>query len=282
MTNDHPQSKDQQPPAQTAIAERLGDQPKPPADLTFPPLPGIGIDLVTLGRFLVQSGYFTDVKSISQAAVKVLLGQELGVPPITAMMHVYLVQGRPALASGLMAAKIKGSGRYSYKIVRHDEGVCEIRFFERGVGGVWDEIGASVFTADDAERAGLLKKGGAWATYRRNMLFARALSNGARWHTPDLFGGPVYTPEELDERPERPAKPADEPVTPQVGSAVEALANELEKLGPVDVPGNGPEIAATHTPKPEAVTPLPTTVVPLFQDAPPVPAAGDPAKREKR
>src|SRR5438105_10182829 len=120
MTNDHPQSKDQQPPAQTAIAERLGDQPKPPADLTFPPLPGIGIDLVTLGRFLVQSGYFTDVKSISQAAVKVLLGQELGVPPITAMMHVYLVQGRPALASGLMAAKIKGSGRYSYKIVRHD------------------------------------------------------------------------------------------------------------------------------------------------------------------
>jgi hypothetical protein len=29
------------------------------------------------------------------------------------------------------------------------------------------------------------------------MLFARAMSNGARWHCPDIFGGPIYTPEEL-------------------------------------------------------------------------------------
>jgi hypothetical protein len=30
------------------------------------------------------------------------------------------------------------------------------------------------------------------------MLFSRAMSNGARWYTPDLFTGPIYTPEELD------------------------------------------------------------------------------------
>jgi hypothetical protein len=29
------------------------------------------------------------------------------------------------------------------------------------------------------------------------MLFSRALTNGARWYTPDVFGGPVYTPDEL-------------------------------------------------------------------------------------
>ena len=33
--------------------------------------------------------------------------------------------------------------------------------------------------------------------FARNMLFARAMSNGARWFTPDVFGGPVYTPDEL-------------------------------------------------------------------------------------
>ena len=37
-----------------------------------------------------------------------------------------------------------------------------------------------------------------WRKYPRNMLFARAISNGARWYCPDLFGGsPVYTPDEL-------------------------------------------------------------------------------------
>src|SRR5438309_9924411 len=89
-------------PSPVATTERLTEKSRPQEtatgpELGFPPLPGIGIDLLTLGRFLVQSGYFTDVKSLSQAAVKVLLGQELGVPPITAMMNVYLVNGRPAM-----------------------------------------------------------------------------------------------------------------------------------------------------------------------------------------
>ena len=36
------------------------------------------------------------------------------------------------------------------------------------------------------------------AKFARNMLFARAISNGARWYCPDLFSGnPVYVPEEL-------------------------------------------------------------------------------------
>jgi hypothetical protein len=30
------------------------------------------------------------------------------------------------------------------------------------------------------------------------MLFARAISNGVKWYTPDVFSGPVYTPEEFD------------------------------------------------------------------------------------
>ncbi|RDT44717.1 hypothetical protein DXF87_27490, partial [Enterobacter roggenkampii] len=33
--------------------------------------------------------------------------------------------------------------------------------------------------------------------FPKNMLFARAMSNGVKWFTPDVFSGPVYTPEEL-------------------------------------------------------------------------------------
>jgi hypothetical protein len=30
------------------------------------------------------------------------------------------------------------------------------------------------------------------------MYFARAMSNGAKWYTPDVFSGPIYTPDELN------------------------------------------------------------------------------------
>jgi hypothetical protein len=66
-------------------------------------------------------------------------------------------------------------------------------------------IGISTFSLDDARRAGLTSNP-TWKSYPRNMLFARALSNGARWFCPDVFNGPVYTPEELagkDERADR-------------------------------------------------------------------------------
>jgi hypothetical protein len=55
-------------------------------------------------------------------------------------------------------------------------------------------LGVSVFDLDDARKAGTknLDK------FPRNMLFARAMSNGAKWFTPDVCGGlTVYVPEEL-------------------------------------------------------------------------------------
>jgi hypothetical protein len=69
------------------------------------------------------------------------------------------------------------------------DAACEIVFFENG-----SECGRSRFTLEDARRAGTknLEK------FPKNMLFARAMSNGVRWHCPDVTGsGPVYTPEEL-------------------------------------------------------------------------------------
>lgn len=144
-----------------------------------------------LGDVLYKSGYFSDIKSAAQATVKVLRGQELGLGPVTALEQIHVVQGRTALSAGLIGAMIKRSGRYDYRITKHTDNECEIAFFENG-----KEIGRSTFTMKDAERAGLLKKDN-WRQYPRNMLMARALSNGARWYCPDVFGGAVYTPEEL-------------------------------------------------------------------------------------
>lgn len=149
------------------------------------------IDIQSLGNILANSGYFQDAKDAGQAIVKVLAGAELGFGPIASMTGINIIKGRVALSANLIAAAIKRSGRYNYRVVQLDNTICELAFYEAG-----QEIGRSSFTAAEAKAAetqNMLK-------FPRNMLFARALSNGAKWHCPDIFGGPIYTPEELGAR----------------------------------------------------------------------------------
>lgn len=146
-------------------------------------------DAMKAAQAMAASGFFQDARQAAQAVVKILAGQELGVGPFTSMTGVYIIQGRPALSANLMAAAVKRSGRYNFRVVELTDTRCEIIFFEGG-----QECGRSVFTADEARKAGTKNMD----KYPRNMLYARAISNGVRWFCPDVLGGsPVYTPEEL-------------------------------------------------------------------------------------
>jgi len=166
----------------------------------LPHLPGVGMDLITVGALLVKSGFFKDTKSVSQAVAKILAGQELGIGPLRSMSEIHIIEGKPALGSTLIASLIKRSGKYNFRTVEHTEEACEILFLEGD-----EEVGRSRFTFAQAEAAGLPKRGPSWHSFRRNMLWARALTNGARWFCADVFGGAVYTPEELGDA----ALPAD-------------------------------------------------------------------------
>jgi hypothetical protein len=156
------------------------------------------IDLLTLGDILARSGYFNDAKEAAQCIVKVLAGRELGFGPVASMSGIHIIQGKPTLSANLIAAAIKRSRRYNYRVKRLDSDACVIEFFELD-NGRYVSIGESSFTVEDARAAGALdgRNKHSWHQFRRNMLFARAISNGARWFCPDIFGGPVYTPEEL-------------------------------------------------------------------------------------
>jgi len=145
-----------------------------------------------VGKIVAQSGYFTAIANVPQAVAKILRGRELGVPPITAIENVYIVNGRTALHAGLIASLIKQSGKYNYRVVEQTDKSCTLKFYENGA-----EIGESRYTIEEAQRAGLVKEGSVWAKYPSDMLFARALTRGARRFTPDVFQGSIYTPEEL-------------------------------------------------------------------------------------
>lgn len=150
-------------------------------------------DLARIGKMMAVSGYFQDAREAAQAAVKVQAGMEMGFGPFTSMTGIHIIQGRPSVGANLMASAVKMNPRYDYRVREMSDQVCKIEFFEI-IGGKRESIGVSEFTLADGKKAGTknLDK------FPRNMLFARAMSNGIRWYCPDAFAGnTVYTPEEL-------------------------------------------------------------------------------------
>lgn len=146
----------------------------------------------SLGAVLVKSGYFADTRDVAQAIVKVLAGRELGFGPIASMQGVYIVKGRVTLSANLVGAAIQRSGKYTYAVKELTNDRCTLVFRTTLVGGGTFE---STFTIQDAQQAGIA--GDTYKKFPRNMLFSRALTNGARWFCPEVFNGPIYTPDEL-------------------------------------------------------------------------------------
>lgn len=207
----------------TAIAKRDPSQIANPTSLP---------DMQRLGDIFVKSGFFSDTRDAAQAIVKVMAGHELGFPPIASMTGVYIVKGKVSLSANLIAAAIKRSGKYNFRVRHLDNDACEIEFMEM-VAGKWESIGLSSLSMTEAMAANLHKDWSkdkqqwvdkpTWKNFPRNMLYARTMSNGAKWFCPDIFGGPVYTPEEL-------------------GATVDGETGEV-----IDVPAQKPALIASES-----------------------------------
>lgn len=173
-------------------------------------------DLSRLSKMMADSGFFADIRQASQCGVKILAGMEMGFPAFLSMTGIHIIKGKPSVGANLMAAKIRASGKYDFLELVKDVKLCRIVFyeiefkpfvkeqklklarkeinhqeFEESVIAI--SLGVSEFSIEDAKKAGTqnLDK------FPRNMLFARAISNGVKWYCPDVFMTSVYVPEEL-------------------------------------------------------------------------------------
>lgn len=149
-------------------------------------------ELSTAATALHASGFFSDVKTQAQAMVKVMAGAELGLPPFASMTGIHIVQGKPVVGANLVATLVKNDPRYDYRVKQADGQAVILTWYENG-----KPVGESGFTIQEANAAGLTGKDN-WKKYPSDMLFARALTRGARRYAPGIFGGaPVYTPDEM-------------------------------------------------------------------------------------
>jgi hypothetical protein len=229
-------------------------KPEPTSTALKPIEPGDLSEVMTFAQVAVKSGTF-GLKNIEEAAFRILYGRELGMSVFQSIMGIDIIQGRPGLKAGTVASLIQRSGRYEYRVVEWDHLKCVIEFFDHGM-----VLGKSTFTIDDAKRAQVYKDGSNWSKYPKAMLFARAITQGARAYCPSIFFGPIYSSEELadggdvidvqiaetqpaaepvvETTPVKPAKKTAKPVEPEPPAdppfdsepQVETVADKVRKL----------------------------------------------------
>ncbi len=137
----------------------------------------------------LKSGLFADTKNLAQAIVKIKLGEAIGLSPIESMASVYVINGRPCIASDVRAARMKRAG-YDWRILKLTDDVCEIAVYRSG-----QEIGRASYTFQEAQKAGLASRDN-WKNYRTDMLFARAITRAQRRFAPEVLGLPLASREE--------------------------------------------------------------------------------------
>jgi hypothetical protein len=117
--------------------------------------------------------------AVAKLCVSMQFGAELGFSVLDSITGVHVINGNPSLSAKLKKKLFNRQQKYRYRVKEHSDQVCSIAFFEVN-GEKWEDLGTSTFTLEDAHRAGL-NKNPVWGKYPKNMLFARAFSNGFDW-----------------------------------------------------------------------------------------------------
>lgn len=158
----------------------------------------------------------------------VATGRALGLPDMSALRSINIIDGKAAFSSELMVQLVRSRGHSITGDVSGDEACVRGKRLDNG-----DEM-TCTWTLEMAQRAGLLNKQN-WKQYPEAMLWARAVSQLCRMLFADCFAGATYTDEEaeltvdemMDETPVEP-----EPVEAQgelvEGEVVEDLSGEIE------------------------------------------------------
>lgn len=202
----------------------------------------------------------------AQLFIVIVAGQEMGIGPSQSVMGIKMIEGKPEISANLMAAMVKASGKYDYAVEYGDgsdpDGLwCEVSFYSTEDGEI---IGQSRFSKADALQASLWRNN--YLKFWRNMLFARALSNGVKWFVPDALFVAAYHEGEIEGDTEAPVPELPKPEQPRLATHEEVERANRAGLAP------GETTVYEDLSAPEEVAPEDVTVEPDREPA--VVAAG--------
>jgi hypothetical protein len=124
------------------------------------------------------------VASPEQAAAIMLKGSELGLSLTASFEMIHMINGKPSISPKGALALILQSPECAGVQINDEPGKCTVTMKRRG-GLEY----TSVFTIEDAKKAGLIKTDSGWDKYPANMLRWRAIGFCADVVFPDVIGG---------------------------------------------------------------------------------------------
>lgn len=137
-----------------------------------------------MSKQAVESKMYKGIGDQAGVMMIMLSARELGISPMQAINGgLNIIQGKVEISARMMGAMIRRAG-HDYVVKETTETSCTI-FGKRGDTGREQE---ATFTIAEAQKAGLVKPGGGWTKWPKDMLYARALSRLARQLFSDVIG----------------------------------------------------------------------------------------------
>lgn len=121
----------------------------------------------------------------------VATGRALGLPDMTSLRGIHVIEGKATLSAELMVAIVRSHGHSITGTVDEEKAVAR---GERADNGDTFEV---TFTMSMAEKAKLTGKQN-WVRHPDDMMWARAVSKLCRRLFADCFAGATYVPEEVE------------------------------------------------------------------------------------
>ncbi len=195
-------------------------------------------EFIELGRVLFRSGIFEDIKTAEGAVGKMILGANMGLDPVQALTGIHVVKGKPQLHYRTLLAKVRMHPDYDYDIPELTNTVATVQFYRHG-----ELKGTSTFTIEDAKRQGTQNID----KYPKNMLLARATSNGIGFYAPDvLYGIAVFSEGEITELTEDEFHEVELTGSPKDQLKAELAAGLQQELPPPPTPNGEPVVTTAQ------------------------------------
>jgi len=122
------------------------------------------------------------IDSPAKAAAVMLAGWEMGLLPMAALRHVYVVNGRTEPDAQAMMGIVRAQDSTArFIFLEYTEERCTVQLRRRG-----EDVVICTYTLEDAQKSGQLAKDGPWHKYPRDMLAWAAVKRVCRLGAADL------------------------------------------------------------------------------------------------
>lgn len=138
----------------------------------------------TIAKQAVDSKFYKGIGDQSGIMMIMLAARELGIPAMQALNGgLNIISGKVEISARMMNALIRKAG-HSITVKESNDKICTLE----GKRCDNNDTATSSFSFEEATRAGLVKQGGGWTKFPKDMCFARALSRLARQLFSDVIG----------------------------------------------------------------------------------------------